>query len=74
MRFTTEEIESIRAARKINPSVSQRGLASQLYLNPFYTALYNRTEAAIYGAIRRYDRTARETNLTDKGSLRLASV
>ena len=57
MRFSNNENDEIKRARTQNPLVSQRALASKIYGSP---TLISRSEASIYGAIRRYDRNQRQ--------------
>lgn len=58
-RFSTTENDAIKAARTQFPNMSQRGLATKMYQS-FNSSLGQgvqaRSKAAIYGAIRTYDR------------------
>lgn len=61
-RFTNEENAAIATARRQNPNEKQRSLAAQISGGNSYTAygtprfiLRNRSQASIYGALRRHD-------------------
>lgn len=57
MKFTNDELDALRRARKNHPDLSQRALASKVYVDANeYGISFSRTRSSLYGAIRRVEK------------------
>lgn len=70
-KFSASENSLIAEGRKNNPGMSQRGLATYIVNNSMFSyeafyGLFGRTQASVYGAIRRHDRAVKAAQPTTK--------